>query len=253
METKIENKEDVGGTERSKESIHFGHLGIILACAVLLSGVMFMKNGFTLPKFHSTPVAQYTYEQAHAEALAEAGRSDQNYGNDSETQLAMLDPSLGEGQVAGASTGTLADMGIQPAEEIWPQASLDQIPLKLIKNASTEQMQGYKEQLDQVETYYDSTGIFSSLDSEDRALLESTATRAYTLGSALLAMDVPEQFSEYHKYKIISYMQIKALLDGQLGKSGAMDDKEASLQIFSLLDKITRLKAEMLNKYNFEL
>jgi len=252
METKTQ-MQDTEAVQSGKEQIHFGHLGIIFACAILLSGVMFMKNGFVLPKLRPAPAAQYTYEQAHAEALAEAGGSEQNLGNDSQTQLAMLDPSLGEGRVAGASTGTLADMGIQPAEEIWPQASLDQIPLKLVKNASTEQMQSYKEQLDQVETYYDSTGIFSSLDSEDKALLESTATRAYTLGSALLAMDVPEQFSEYHKYKIISYMQIKALLDGQLGKNGAMDDKEASLQIFSLLDKITRLKTEIFNKYNFEL
>lgn len=243
METKIE-KEDALGTENSKESIHFGHLGMILACAVLLSGVMFMKNGFTLPEFNSAPVVQYTYEQAHAEALAEADKSDQNFGNDSQTQLAMLDPSLGEGRVAGASTGTLADLGIPSAEQFWTQSDLERIPLRQTGN-SPEEILKYNSEMEALESSYDAPGIFASLELEDNASLAKTAQAAFGLGTSLLSVEVPSNFAELHKYKIINYMLLSTLAEGLSGRQDAPDPKDTSLQVFSVMEKISRLQGEL--------
>ncbi len=234
-----------------QKSLHLGHLGLILFCALLLTGITFMKGGFKLSfnKNTDTQITKYTLEQARQEVAGENG-SVVN-GDDTLSQLALIDPDLGQGSVLGAST---EDLGMfPPAEEIFTSETLSVIKVKLLPDTNIESVKRYAQDIISVESQGGVLELISSINSSDPRILQSAPEKAAQIVAMLAQVKVPGELEEYHKLKMIYYIalgDVAANLDGT-SENGAFD--AAATGLFSLIDKLERIKLDVANKYGVEI
>ena len=234
-------------------ALHFGHVGIIFACAVFLISISFMKSGFQSPLAKKTPVKKITYADAKAIALAQAGLSPERDGLETaKTQVAVLDPDFGAPQVAGASINALQDLGIPSAEESWSAEELSKIPVKEISDNSLAAFEKYKETMQNLETYYDLAFITFALNSDDKAMQSQAVKKADDIVKASVQVEVPNALVQFHKFRNIQYMEMGLMAKNMSGQSSELDIKDLSSEMFSVMEKINRLKTEIFEKYNFE-
>jgi hypothetical protein len=252
----MENKIQEQGTAlvQKLDALHFGHVAIILGCAFFLISVSLMKSGFQLPSSHKVAIKKITYAEAKAKALAAAGMTDEiNTTESTDAQMAMLDPEFGQGSVAGASTGTLESLGIPTAEQSWSQEELNLIPVKIISDNSQIAYETYRDTMQVLETNFDLAFITFALNSDDQVMLKDAGKKADELVKASVIVDVPSNFALYHKFRNIQYMEMGLLAKSMAGESVGIEAKDLSSEMFSVMEKLGRMKTEILQKYNFEI
>jgi hypothetical protein len=240
-------------------AIKFSHIGVIAVCAIVLVFFTFLKSGFNLnlAKNNNSNVKTYTIEQAQADAARQLsmqkGQADNGEENlNPDEQIAMIDPTSNVGQVLGASTDP--ENAIFPnAEEVWTADVLSQIHISLVNDDSAEAIKEYKFQFAAVESASNSEQILQDLSSTDNSVLAGVHDKVQTLVQNLMAVQVPKPLEEYHKFKLIYYMQLSQLADGYIEKNNAADPKDTGIQIFSIVDKLQRISAEIQNKYQIQL
>lgn len=245
------------------EHFSYGQLGAVFMCALVLGFVSLMKNGFELPwKQEAQAVKTLTYEEARGQVLAKYGMPEENSNQYAEAeikkssdQLAMIDPSLVAGAVLGESTGTIESMlDIPPAEQIFTEDILKQIPVNTIADGGPELVQNYADNLLEIESQYDTVGMLQVLaGGESQGALKQVSEDSLYLIANLSLMEVPKDLETYHKFKILFY--------GALGTAANFyDDAEStpgmdqiSSELFSIKSKLDALREEVLKKYNVEL
>lgn len=237
-----------------KEHFHFGHLGAIALCAALLLGMTFMKNGFHL-NFNSAQNQSQrkivTYEEAVTKVAANYPQaSEAESAGQMEEQLALIDPSRETGSVLGASTG---DELFPPAEEIFTQEALGKIKIKINPVSNKETLLKYAQQIASIEAYYNFAGMLSALNSEDKTQLATVPEAAKKLNSLMIQIEAPSEAEEYHKLKMIYYVILADIANNFAGKAASADLQSSSAGMFSIMDKLDRIKAEIQNKYQVEL
>lgn len=240
-------------SEVPQEHLHFGHIGAITLCALVLVFSSWMKTGFSLSGFKSDKSsAHYTYAEARSEALAEAGigeKTDQN--NQDLNQLAMLDP-LNSGSVLGASTGT-QDSVLPSVNEILTPQILNSIPVKYSTSTGADAILNYKRNVEAVESEAGIETILSNLNSEDPKVLLAGSKMVEPLVAALSQVEVPKEVGDYHKIKIYYYLELSELADGYAGVKGVADPKQTGLNIFSLMQKLNDIASDIQAKYGVQL
>lgn len=234
------------------QSLHFGHLAVVLGCTVFLLSISYMKNGLSFNLAKKQPIKKYTYAEAKAKAIAKAGLPS-NFESNNKTELAILDSNFGSGQVAGASINALGDLGIPSADESWSKAELDKIPIKIISDNSMAAFIKYRDSMEAVEINYDLAYIMLALNSDDKTVLKEAGKKADELVKAALTVEVPSNIAELHQFKNIQFMEMGLLAKSLFGESIGAESQELSSELFSVMEKINRLKTEIFEKYNFEI
>lgn len=231
-----------------------GHIATIAVCALALAGIGFMKNGFnfSLSKASSGEIKPYTYEMALAEVESQGSSSGEHSADENRNQLAMLDSNFSEGSVLGASTGTL-DSVIPDAQDTLTPEVLAPIKINLLPNTTTESLKQYVEDVRAVELQDEADVILSNLNSDDKKLLEETAKKVIPLVQDLLLVPVPKALEEYHKIKMIYYLQLSNLAEGYAGVVNAPDPKETGMQVFSVTERLSKIQSEISDKYGVRL
>ncbi len=185
----------------SKGTIHFGHLGLILAVAVLLVGVTWMKNPgvFSGNKIQSagsevSDLPRYVAYEPPAELTQPmvAGASTESSGPMVINEDGSLSPVLGSGAVLGALIGDT-------------ELDLNTISVKEITD-SQEAIKNYFKQAAKIESsYIDSTAFESALVSGQQDQINGEAKKLKTMQDDLLALSVPKSLVKLQKLKIAQY------------------------------------------------
>lgn len=237
--------------------IHFGHLGIVMLCAIVLIFTAWMKSGFNfILSPGSEPITKIlTYDQAMAQVLAEAGESPQSSIADgsgsNSNQLAMIDPMLSDVAVLGTSTGTL-DTVIPSGDQVLTPEILNNIKVTVIATTSLEAIKKYKDDLEFVENQDGAASIIADLTSQDSALLKTDADKITQLLVDLLQVEVPAPLADYHKVTLLYYTELRELALGYSGDVNARDPKDVGLEIFPITDYLENAKSNLLSKYGLQ-
>lgn len=242
-------------TQQSKDhGFTKGHIATVAVCALVLVGIGFMKNGFnfSLTKASSAEVKPYTYEMALAEVQAGSVDGQGTTEEENRNQLAMLDSNFSEGSVLGASTGTLESV-IPDAEETLTAEVLAPIKINVLSYTSEESLKQYAEDVRAIEIQDEADMILASLNSDDKMLLQDTAKKVIPLVEDLLLVPVPKALEEYHKIKMIYYLQLSNLAEGYAGVANAPDPKETGMQVFSVMERLSKIQSEILATYGVRL
>lgn len=240
--------------ENRREHLHFGHLGIIAACAVILLALTVMKGGFRFSlKSSSASQPGLTYEEAKKMAVAQmGGEPESTYDPDiAQQQLAMIDPSLADGQVLGASTGL---EGMMPAAEtVFTDSILNQIKIREMNESGVEAVKKYADQLTAAESQFDILTLLGFLAGQDAKSLETVPAKTKEIILALAAVEVPKELAEYHRLKMIYFTTMGNVALNLAGKTGDADLDNSTTLFFSLTERLQNIQAEIYNKYSVTL
>lgn len=185
-----------------QQSIHFGHLGLILSVAVLLLGVSWMKNPDLFDVFEdksSNPsiIANlpryYAYEPpAEFNQPLVAGVSTEGQGPMIINEDGSLTPAVEAGDVLGASTEAVV-------------LDLDAITVRQIADLD-ENIKTYISALQEIEGgYLDSIQFEAALSSGDQTQINGQAQAVQVIADGLSGLAVPASLTELHKLKILQY------------------------------------------------
>ena len=238
-----------------KDKLDFGHLGIVVSCAAFLLFITVMKSGFVLPwnmeaQADAKPIL--TLEEAKRQAVAK-NNIDQNFNSSSaqdNNQLALLDPNLNRSAVLGVST---EELQFPAAEEIFTKESLDAIKIKSAVATTKESVQKYAEQVLLIESYFDVSSLLTDINSDDITVLKQVPKKAKVLVANLGQVEVPTEVVEYHKLKMIYYTTLGRIADIFSGEEKQYDLQTASSALFSLMEKLDRIKNTIITAYGVEL
>lgn len=239
----------------NQQSLHFGHIGIIAFCAMVLIALTFIKGGFHFSLGSANPSFSnaLTYEQAKQETFAVMGSAPniQAGSSQAQNQIAMLDPNLQQGSVLGTSTG-VSDL-FPAAETVFTPDVLGQIKINLQKNSGPDSVQIYANQISALEADSDVLSMISDLNSDDAKILAAIPDKTKKMVEALAKISVPSDLAEYHRLKMVYYTTFGNLATNLSGQQGLSDTDSATTLFFSLTDRLERIRTEILNKYNLTL
>ena len=186
---------------QNKSSIHFGHLGLILAVAVLLVGVTWMKNpgvfsgkGIRSAEAEVSDLPKYVAYTPPAELSQPmvAGASTENSGPMVINEDGSLSPVLSSGEVLGALIGDT-------------ELDLNTITVKEIPD-SQEAIKNYFKQAANIESsYIDNSAFESALVSGDQTKIGIEGEKLKAIQNNLLALSVPKSLVKLQKLKIAQY------------------------------------------------
>ena len=246
--------------DNKDEGLHFGHLGLIFACAAFLSLATLMKTGFVLPfsknKFAGSPPKVLTYDEVYQKV---ALKNADEWGIDpvgiekDRQQLALIDPDLGQGQVAGISTGQLQELGFPNVNEIIGPDQLASVPIVLLDSTSEELVLEYKENSSEPELQGDIISLLADINSDDPEVLRLAGGKAEKILTQLMQIPVPKDLAEYHRLNMFYIFELGLLAEAQSGIEGAPEVKDITPQIFSLAERLEQMKADIAKKYQVEL
>ena len=227
-----------------KHHVHFGHIGIIALTAFMLFAVVFMKNGFhVLANDNASNVVQVSYSDVKNKVDADVNRNFRTGTENSNAQLAMLDPTLNKGAVLGAST----------EDVVISDEALTKIKLKISNQAGSSAIKKYADNVLYVETANGATDLIMGLNSTDKNTLLSLPAQSKKLVGSLAQIEVPKELEQYHKFKMIYYITLGEIAKGFSEPSPTENLQVASQAMFSLLEKIDTIKASIFSKYEVEI
>jgi len=230
------------------------HIAMVAVCALSLAGIGFMKNGFNFSLTNSSrnEMKPFTYEMALAEVQGTIPDGQGTTEDENRNQLAMLDSNFSEGSVLGSSTGTL-DSIIPDAKDMLTPEILAPIKINLLSYTSDVSLNQYVEAVRFIELQDEADIILANLNTDDKTVLKETSKKVIPLVQDLLLVPVPKALEEYHKIKMIYYLQLSNLAEGYAGVPNAPDPKETGMQIFSVMERLSQIQSEILATYGVRL
>lgn len=224
------------------------HVGLIAFVAFGLIFFTLLKGDFKLSPLISKAENEnkaLTYEDARNEVAKQLGEPHGSINEELSKQLASINPTEQNGKVLGESIGLTP----VPAEKLFTKELLDQIDVATTQDNSLPALAKYNKDLSLVETLYDDLGIYSALNSSDVTEIKNAGLQSLTIVAQLKAMVVPSNVLEYHRYKILYYVTFSQLAETMAG-SNTYDLESVINQVFSIQDKLSALRKQLLNLYN---
>lgn len=235
------------------EGFNLNHFLLIFVSAVMLVGFLFLRGDLHLSAFslysssaeNSSPL---TYEQVKAEV--EKANQAEEVDPLTKEVIAMLDPANAGGSVLGVSTEDLIQF--PKAEDLVASEQLRQMPVKIISESGKEAVEKYFGWLTVVETKYNILDLLASLNSTDDAVLKNAKTRSEEVVKVLSGLSVPEELVDFHRFKYLYFLTL-----GKVALALTADAKPENLLgqtqiLFSLTDKLERMKQDFNQKYNLQ-
>lgn len=237
--------------QHMEAQIHGGHLALIALCAVLLVGVTFMKNGFTLHIKNTTaPVKRVTYEQVRNEVLASFPDAGSQLAQDDKKnldELALLDPSFQEGQVLGTSTGTLD--AIPQAEQVLTPEVLNMIPVYAQASTTEASVWEYINSVNEILANENALAAVGDLASQDIPTLKTIQPKLDKVIVQLLQLKVPTGLLTYHRAQVLYYAELVQLAQAYTGEKGARDPQDVGVEVLTLKEFLDKSLSEIQTHY----
>ncbi len=235
--------------------IHGGHLALIALCAVLLVGVTFMKNGFTLHvKAGEEKKVKVTKAEIERQVAMEMNQNYQTGGDNQDeiAKLAIVDPNFSEGLVAGTSTASQIE-GLPSASDI-PDEVLNAIKVLILDgptNATT--VMEYANQVVLVESTHNAMGLLIAVSGEDVEAAKAARPELDALILDLAKVPVPSQIQNYHKLKLMYYESLIQWANNSAQEPGAVNIETLSSGLLALTDKLSLTEREIEEAYGVTL
>lgn len=231
--------------------LRLGHLASVLAVAVFLLGVSWMKNPEIFSVFSKKSAPRlYTYEQAVAETSGSSMLAENSSAanEDVTEQLAQADPAIGEGRVLGASTGT-EDSVVPQAEQMLTPEILNQIKVREISTSSPQAVKNYFEELSNVSYENGLAEVMTYISGSGNDTPAVMEEKVQKLVQAILAIEVPTPVVKYQKVNILYIAQLRQMILANAGNTDAGSAEDIGMSILSLNNYLEQLKADLLQKY----
>lgn len=240
--------------ENKLSKFNYSHFALILASALFLVLITFVKGGFSfrtaLTKSNSqTKILTYeeVKQQVEAENQPKLKEALAQLETTSNEQIALLDPSSG-GQVLGANTEEFQNF-FEDSNEVLSKQILDQIKIDYVVPSSEENIKMYTGTMKVVENSLNSLELLSNLNSDDTKILIQNSDNAKVLIAALSKVSVPEELQEYHKYKMLFYLSISRLSEIMAGDRSTEEVDNTTQIFFSTMQKIEAISQAMFEKH----
>lgn len=235
-----------------KNNFHAGHLGIIALVAAVLILFSIIQNGFHFSRAGAESGAgkdsSLTYEQTGARLFAEDASQAQVPGtSDLGEQLTLIDPSLNQGAVLGATTDLSQAVG--QVDQALTAEKLNQVPVKLLDSESPADLQKYAAQLELIKAYYNADSLLGNLNTTDSGVLEDTANTARKIISELLRLNVPKPLADFHKLTLVYYSALANIAKSFESDNFSDESGSAALIFFNLSDRLEKTKNQLYNQY----
>ncbi len=234
--------------DRLRKGIAKNHRTLIAVGAiVMVSGVLGALRFSAFPLFSKADDRGLTYEEVLSQVEQSGVSSGDARLDDIRAQLALIDPTLNEGSVLGALSEEV--LNYPKAEELFPASVLESVEIRKIEDTDKASMELYATKILFIESLVDALGIYGGLNSTDDASLADAAQQANQMVAELANVEVPKPLWEYHRLKMMYYKTLANFADIF---SGITDDSEIENQgpiLFSLTDRLERIKAEVSNTY----
>ncbi len=236
-----------------KEQFTLKHLTVIAVCAFLLILLTLMKHDFSLFSQKTDVKEKMTYEKALAMVSAEdveidGGMSEtvQNENAD-RNKISLLDPSLYEGQVAGASTEMLNDLDLPVVQTFLNEDDLVKINIFTTDVSNTETVANYFLEISSLDIQNKIADLLYLTGSGEQVNTNELDKTVEVLITAMLNVKAPKVLEKYHKLNLLYYF-----IMGEFAKSSGEEQKELGKQIFSLQSELIKLKTEIENQFKVQ-
>ena len=224
------------------------HIGLIAFVAFGLIFFTLLKGDFKLSPLiskASNANKSLTYEQAKQDAIKKFGQPQGSINEELSKQLASINPSSENGKVLGESIGLTP----VPADKLFTKSLLDQIDVATTTSNDLPTITEYNTNLLHIEAANNVLALYSALNSSDVTEMKNAGLQALTVVAQLKGMVVPTNVLEYHKYKILYYTTFSQLAETLAGNKN-YDLEIITNEIFSITDKLSSLRKQILNSYN---
>lgn len=229
------------------------HLGLIAISIVLLSVATFMRGGFTLGAFSFNKAESaeqgLTYEQAKeqaqkivAEKYAGIGSNTEAQSQLTQQQLAEVDPNYGEGAVLGTSVDSQGNIDV---DNLLSSQTMQALQIFTYETQDRLQLNYYGTQVSEIENKNGALLLFSALSSREQSSLQRAASGYKTIAAELQAMQVPTQFEQYHRMKLVYYSSLATMAESMASEGPGEQAATAASLFFALNEKIANLGAQL--------
>lgn len=232
-----------------------GHAHLLLVAVAIFGVLFFAKSNLSLRALFvkaDDKVEMLTYEDARAQVIAarggEVGENPEAEA-EAERQIALLDRSLDNGQVLGEAVG----LEVPVADQIFSQDALNKIPVKVITNSLPDDAERYSNRIAYIETSNDVLSLLANINSEDSTTIKKSQIQATRIVQMLGSIYVPQDFVEYHRYKIMYYTSLINIADIWMKNRPETDLKIQSELMFSVMNRIESLKKNLQDQYHITL
>lgn len=231
------------------------HIKLIAVSIILLVTATFMRGGFTLGKFGFSKAESAPNKLTLAEAKAQAHQIvAEKYGDDnssslaekSQAQLAEIDPNFGQGSVLGASIGVDGNIDIS---SVLNSDAISSAKINVYQTENKLQLNGYGTQLHAIEEKFGAVILLGALTTRDQASLQQAQSGYKNIISALQEMQVPAQFEEYHRMKLVYYSSLVSMADSMASEGPSEQAATATTLFFSLNEKLETLRSQLESQY----
>ena len=237
-----------------KEHFHMGHIGIIALVAAALVGLSMIKSGPELFSKNDPPPYTFTYDEVKNQVVAENASQPTTTNDQTDQQLAMIDPNYNSGQVLGTSTdSTGLDSVIPKAEDMLTPQVLNMIQVKTSDKSDKDSIQTYADQVTYVESHFNSLGILTDLNGTDPSQLKEAKDNATKIVQGLSLIVVPKPLEDYQKVKMMYYTTLGNMADVFAGTNTKYSVDDVASILLSLTDKLDRSATDVFNTYGVQL
>ena len=228
-----------------------GHMHLLLV-AIAIFGILFVaKSDINFKAIFAQAddeKAMLTFEGVKSEVEAQYGDISEGITAQDEQQLSLLDRSLDDGQVLGDDIG----IGTIPnIAELYSAEQLSAIPVQSVLPSNATTVKDYADKMLGIESYYNTTALFSNLNSSDPELIKSTAKQTAGIIESMKQLAVPSELVEYHRYSVIYYQTLYSI--GNAFTTGEGDLASYTKTLFSLMNKLNTTKSNIDAKYKIAL
>lgn len=240
----------------SKNHIHGGHLGVIAIASAVLILFSMMQNGFRFGRAsaENEPGAgtALSYEQIRDKvAAAHASQTQQDDNSSLSGQLALIDPSLNQAAVLGATTDI--SQAIAGVDEVLTRDKLNLVQVKISEQSDEMVLRAYASNYSAALDGLDQQVLLGNLNSADTEALKATSNAALGIVARLHQVAVPRPLAEFHRLSIVYYGTVAVLAESFFTGGLNSGAGSASLIFFNLSNRLEAARREISNKYSVEL
>ncbi len=245
MKTKLQ-------TKNFTEHLHYGHLAIIVGCAVFLVGTMILKNGFDLSSLVARADSEGTetisYEEIKRQVAAESKVVIEDPDKLSD-DIAMLDPGSQAGKVLGESIGFKV---VEP-NELATDPRFQSIKVLTTSGIQKSDIEMYALESLRIESENNGLLILAYLNSDDLAALDQAILKSQDIVTLLEQIYVPSHLESFHKMKIIYYKSLEQIARNFAGQQTNVSLQQATSDMFSAINAMSPIRTTIYSRYQVQI
>lgn len=234
------------------DHLHYGHLAIIVGCAVFLVGTMIIKNGFSLSSLVARAGNEGTetisYEEIKKQVAAESNVAMVDPDKLADN-IALLDPGAQAGKVLGESIG----FKVAEPKEIATDPRFQNIKVLTTSGMQKFDIERYASDVTLIEAENNGSLILAYLNTEDPVALDQAVLSASAIVSLLEQVYAPAHLESFHKMKIIYYKSLEQIARNFGQQQPTETLQQATSDMFSAINAMSSVRTTIYSRYQVQI